>query len=283
MTDLLIGAADNYSWDQIRNWAKSIRRSGFEGKVILLCYRITDPRISEECRKLDIDVYLCDSDNFGNPIKHNDRGRDTQSHQMRFFHMWQLLNTPTYKDKFDYVIATDVRDVIFQANPSDWLLDYGLKWILAPSEGIAYRNEPWGADNLQRGYGPLVWDSMKDETIFNVGTIAGPARLMVPLFLSIFSMGEGRYIPNDQSTFNVLVRGILYEVSAYASMELGWAAQCGTTLDPQKIEMLKPHLTESPPVIKNGLVYTTAGQLFSLVHQYDRVPELNEIINKRYA
>src|ERR1700688_3236181 len=119
MTDLIIGAADLYNWEQINNWAKSIRMSGFDGDVALLLYRSTESArldITENTKPLNIDVYLVEHDNFGRLINHTDRGRDTQSHQMRFFHIWQLLD----KQDFRYVIVTDVRDVIFQDNPTTW-------------------------------------------------------------------------------------------------------------------------------------------------------------------
>jgi hypothetical protein len=64
--------------------------------------------------------------------------------------------------------------------------------------------------------------------------------------------------------------------------DAGWACQCRVMLDPRWIDAYRPHLVSPEPKIKDGLVYTSKGQLFSLVHQYDRVPSLNEIISEKY-
>ncbi|KKL11400.1 hypothetical protein LCGC14_2546220, partial [marine sediment metagenome] len=183
MKDLIFGAADNYIWEQIRPWAKSIRECGFKGDVVLLVYRGDVEDIAEHCAELDIQVVVSSSDSLGQPINHNNRGRDTQSHQMRFFHLWQLLNNNAMADSdlravdyYRFVVTTDVRDVIFQRDPVDFLepfLTQGVSQLLAPSEGIRYCNEPWGMDNLAQGFGPYVSEASKKMEIFNVGTIAG--------------------------------------------------------------------------------------------------------------
>ena len=288
MIDLLFGAADNYTWSQIKPWAKSIRDSGFDGKVVLLVYRGDMDTIVAECSELDIEVLNASYDNWGKLIDHNAGGRDTQCHQMRFFHMWQYLDE-TIVQKYDNIIATDVRDVIFQRNPSEWLLANitiglmaGGPRIVAPSEGIAYANEAWGADNLKNGFGPYVERDMQSAEIFNVGTIAGEAYDMKALSLVLFSMGEGRFIPNDQSGFNMLVHGELLKTLRVDHDE-GWACQCGTMADHEKIEAFRPHLLSPEPVFDtDGYAFTSTGEKFYLLHQWDRVPEINRIVSERY-
>ncbi|KKL69931.1 hypothetical protein LCGC14_2109950, partial [marine sediment metagenome] len=180
MKDLLFGAADQLSWSQIKPWAQSIRDSGFDGDVLLLVYRGDLTEIAQQASKFDISVWTTDVDMWAKPINHNARGRDTQSHQMRFWHLVELLDDEEIK-RYRYIICTDVRDVIFQRNPSEFLrgrfLDFNSpSGIMAPSEGIQYCNEPWGADNLQKGFGPYMWERAQNYEIFNVGTIAGSAR-----------------------------------------------------------------------------------------------------------
>jgi hypothetical protein len=64
--------------------------------------------------------------------------------------------------------------------------------------------------------------------------------------------------------------------------ESGWAAQLGTTVDPRKIEQFKPLLLEPSPVMINGKVTTSKGNVFTIVHQYDRIPEWKELIEGTY-
>lgn len=299
MKDLIFGAADKYTWEQIRPWAKSIRACGFTGDAVLLTYRTGTPEnaasIAKGCHDLDITVVSADHDNWAKPIEHNTRNRDTQSHQLRFFHLWQFLSGNSIVDSdlravdyYRFVITTDTRDVIFQKDPVKFLepnLTKGISEILAPSEGIRYRDESWGADNVAQGFGPYVARASQDFEIYNVGTIAGRAQAIRDLSLTLYSMGEERFIPNDQSAFNLLVNGDLLTVRRVRHNE-GWACQCGTTKDPTKIDTFRPHLTTTEPFIDHtsGIAYTTNGEKeFYLLHQYDRVPGLAEKINERYS
>ena len=279
-TDLLFGASDLYTWDKIKPWAQSIRDTGFDGDVVLLVYRGDLDGFAKEASKLDIQLLHTDSDHMGKPIDHNAGGRNTQCHQTRFFHLWQFLANSF---RYDRVITTDVRDVIFQRNPSGWLDDYMYKscQIVAPSEGILYKDEPWNKDNMIQGFGPYVADYAKSHTVYNVGSIAGGADSIRDLSLLIFSMGQGRYIPNDQSSFGLLMNGRLFNV-VRASFKTAWCCQCGSTLEAER-QFVWPHLLEPQPIIKDGLAYTNEEILFYLVHQWDRVPELKEAIEKRYG
>ena len=282
MKDLLFGASDLYTWDKVKPWAESIRDSGFDGDVVLLVYRADMDTFTVEADKLDIQLIHTDRDNHGRLIDHNAGGRDTQCHQMRFFHMWQFLSQRK-EIPYERVITTDVRDVIFQRNPTEWLNQHEVydANIVAPSEGIKYGKEAWNKDNMAQGFGPYVSQYTNEHTVYNVGTIAGGAYAMRDLALLIFSMGEGRYIPNDQSSFGLLMNGSLFDVVP-ASMNDAWCCQCASTLEPERAHVW-PHLLEDRPVIKDGYAYTTAGEMFYLLHQYDRVPELKESVEARYG
>jgi hypothetical protein len=155
--------------------------------------------------------------------------------------------------------------------------------ILAPSEGLIYENEPWGAANMRDGFGPGVWEQIKGCEIFNVGTIAGTSEAIRDLALLLYTMGEGRFIPNDQSGFNILVNGSILPYQKVPH-DNGWACQCGTTLDPQKIAGFRSHLLCPEPITDDeGFVYSSTKELFTMVHQYDRVPAIADKIAKRYA
>src|SRR5665213_1859723 len=119
--DILIGAADLFSWKDCRNWVKSAQASGFTGEIWIIAYRV-DADIAIEATKLGVNMYPVEHDPYLNPITHAAKGSPTQSHNLRFYHFWELL-ARLDADKYRYVIATDVRDCIFQNNPSDYLID----------------------------------------------------------------------------------------------------------------------------------------------------------------
>lgn len=290
MNDILVGATDLYHPSVLYPWIKSSRECGFDGRVTLLVYRCPDIELLKKvAAEYKVELYECLTDHFNRPIEHNSRSRNTVSHEIRFWHMYQLLEE--LKDG-RYVIATDTKDVVFQSNPSEWLeqnLSLSTQWsLIAPSEGVRYKDEPWGKENLINGFGPIIYESMKNSVIANVGTIAGTFDMMKDLALNIYLMGEGlNYIPNDQSSFNVLINTSFRHDSILYSMNNNWACQCGTTsLDPTK--NYSNVFMDMQPIIKDGKVYTgiknvhQEHDLYCLLHQWDRNPELKKIIEERY-
>jgi len=284
MKDLLIGAADLYDWSKIKVWATSARQSGFTGDIVLLTYRVA-PDVVEHASKLGVDVYQIEHNSFGGPIPHNDKGRDTQAHQLRFFHMWQFLSTDDKYKEYDRIITTDVRDVWFQKNPSDWLdIHRGILHkspLVASSEGIKYKDEPWGADNMINGFGPLVWEVAKEWTIYNVGVVAGQSFAMMGLFLALYHMTTGRYIPSDQSAYNILTNQTMATQFMNTMHIDNWACQCGTVLDPQKSYL---ELSDQRPIVlPDGHVINPNGEEYHIVHQYDRVPKILSLVESLYG
>lgn len=87
----------------------------------------------------------------------------------------------------------------------------------------------------------------------------------------------------DQAALNVLINSYPYkDVTRFTAANEAWAAQLGTTADPNKINEFRPHLREGEPILKDGLVCTEHGTPFYLVHQYDRVPEWKSLIDAKY-
>lgn len=281
MKDLLIGAADLYGWDKVHIWVKSARKSGFTGDIILLGYRLA-PSVLEHASEYGVDVYKIDYDSFGNPIVHEGSGIPTQCHQLRFFHGWQfLLDAHT---QYDNVLITDVRDVMFQLNPSDYLRTKLTddKPLLVSSEGILFKDEPWNYRNLLLGFGPIIAEQLKECTAYNVGVLAGKSSVMKNLFLSIYNNTLNRYIPSDQSSFNVILHQGLIGSYIETNHNDNWACQSGVVLDPEKAHYV-PSLLEPQPIIRDGKVYNHKGELFHIVHQWDRLPQIKSMVTDCYA
>lgn len=281
MKDLIIGCATNYDWSKLKYWVNSINQSGFQGdKVLVLmnCDRETCAKINEAGFK----IIGFQQDEDGN-LKHESK---FMVHVERFLHIYNYLKFNN--EQYRYVITTDVKDVIFQKNPSEYIEEsLDDRNLIFSSESIQYKNEPWGDQNLMETYGPFIHDIFKHNEIFNVGVLAGRADAMRDLCLNIFVAAVHGPIPIcDQSTFNFLISQHPYrETSLYARSEYGWACQLGTTVDPSKIEQFAPHLLEPSPVmdLSTNLVTTSTGKPFTIVHQYDRCPDWKEIIEAKYG
>jgi hypothetical protein len=70
--------------------------------------------------------------------------------------------------------------------------------------------------------------------------------------------------------------------SMYTASETGWACQLGTTADPSKIGIFKNFLLEPSPKLEGDKVVTSEGIEYTIVHQYDRVPEWRKLIEAKY-
>jgi hypothetical protein len=183
-------------------------------------------------------------------------------------------------------VTTDVKDVIFQKNPIEWL-EKNLpenEDLVFSSESIKYKDEPWGRENLAQTYGQGIYDDFKNNTIFNVGVIAGRGHAMRDLTLQLFLNSINRPIPIvDQAVFNVMISRHPYlKSSLYMKSEDGWACQLGTTADPSKVEQFRPYLLEPSPKLESDMVATSTGIEYTIVHQYDRVPEWKKVIEAKY-
>lgn len=277
MRDLIIGCSTNYDWSKLKYWVNSINKSGFEGdKVLILmnCDKDTVIKLTEE-KFIIIGFKKDDNDNLvyqsSLPV-----------HTERFLHIYNFLKDRDYR----YVITTDVKDVVFQKNPIEYLQKECVnKNLVFSSESIRYKDEPWGDNNLKETFGPYVYEQFKNEEIFNVGVLAGHGYAIRDLALNIFLSCLNRPIPIcDQSTFNVMIsRNPYTTLCKYTRSEEGWAAQLGTTGDPSKAAQFDPLLLEAKPKLKDGIVTTSTGKEYYIVHQYDRVPNMRKVIEERFA
>jgi len=280
MRDLIVGCATNYDWSKLKYWVNSINASGFEGDKILIlmnCDKETVGKISDS----GFGIIAFNKDENDN-LTYNS---NMMVHVERFYHIYQLLRDNEYR----FVITTDVKDVIFQKNPSEWLEEWlgndsASDDLVFSSESIKYKDEPWGDQNLRETFGAQIYEDFKDNIIYNVGVLAGRGYVMKDLMMNIFASCLGRPIKIcDQSTFNFLISQHPYlKTSKYAQSEDGWACQLGTTADPSKLEQFRPFLLEPSPKLDGDKVVTSEGIEYTIVHQYDRVPEWKKIIEEKY-
>jgi hypothetical protein len=59
----------------------------------------------------------------------------------------------------------------FRSDPIEWITNNIENYdVVCASEGLLYKDEPWGRGNLIEGY-PDLYESHKDNPIMNVGVI----------------------------------------------------------------------------------------------------------------
>jgi hypothetical protein len=288
MRDIVVGCITNYNYDKIKTWVNSLDQSGFDGLKVMLCYNL-DYEVAEELAKRNYTIFAFGRDDENKKLTYNKENFNICLE--RFAHIPFFLNRLQNKEQYRYIITTDVRDVVFQSNPSTWVdNNIGDKEIIASCESLRYMDEPWGKQNMHLSFGPLIAERMQENPIYNAGVIAGKFQTMLDLMQNIFLScgGAPANVPGgggpDQAGLNVLFNLKPYkDITRFTMSEEGWAAQCGTTVDPRKIDSFREFLLEPSPIMKDGLVCTSTGTPHTIVHQYDRVPEWSRIIEAKYA
>ena len=268
--NLIISAFTGYRFDHVRPYVHSIRDTGTDADLVMVVGN-TDTATRQQLESLG--WQLVDL-----PSLH-----EIPIHVLRFLPMYNFLRE--HGDDYEYVVSTDVKDIVFQRDPFTWLdQNLSTKHLVAGSEALRYRDEPWGNDNLRSTYGGYVYERFRDNTIYNVGTLGGRSEYMRDLFFTLFFNSIGRPIPIvDQAVFNVTIQCQPYrDITLFAEQRQAWACQAGTVADPNKMHYFRPNLLEPEPIWRDGKVFTSTGDEFVIVHQYDRVPEWSRVIQGQY-
>lgn len=272
LRDAVIGYVDGYGIPQIKNWVNSLVRSGFEGDKLMIWQHTSKETLEWLTEK-------------GFQLVTHQFGSHCAPVVARFVVQHHLFSQKVRE--WRYVVATDVKDVVFQKDPTQHLRDLekhslinfdGV--IIAGSENVIYEDEAWGRDNMQRSF-PFAYSTMKDKVILNAGTLAGTPDILAQLFMQVFLLSLNNPVHNpDQAALNVLLRMTPFKKYLNAQTNSsGWCAQLGTNLDPtKKFDNIEP----LPRWLEDGTVVTASGYPFYLVHQYDRVPGLKELIDRKY-
>lgn len=299
--DLIVGVVDRYNWNQIRHWANSIKKSGFTGHKAVLVYNMdvtTVKKLTDE----DFMIIGCNQYDETNGFTHdNSRGSVMVD---RFFHLYSFLNMLEQPMDIDRIIMTDVRDVVFQSNPTKWLNQHFLPEtkILVGSENMTYANEPWGRNNLKQVFGDFFFDTNKAKEIYCAGVIAGTRMALKDFALNIWLICRGLnpHVPGgggpDQAAMNVLLGTDPYLFSTiFTDPTKGWVVHAGTSRPAIEAgsggigeEYLKnpnmplPFVRDIVYTVNNGEVFANDEKL-TIVHQWDRVPQWRTIFEEKYG
>lgn len=267
--NLIIGAFSGYNYNQLKPWSESILELGIDADKVMIVGD-TDQATLDLLKEKSFTVVRYEPD------------RNMPPHITRWIHVYDYLKK--HEGVYEYAVMTDLKDVYFQGNPFDWMKkNLGDKKIVAGSECLLYKDEAWGNQNLMDSFGPYLYEQFKDCEIFNVGVLGGNPEYLRDLFLHNFLLALRKPSALDQGTFNLLMHTHPYkDIVLFAKQKDGWACQAGTVADPAKMKDFRPYLLESEPIYKDNIVYTSNGEPFVIVHQYDRVPEWKVHIQKKY-
>ena len=297
--DLIVGVVDKYNWNQIKHWANSIKKSGFTGNKALIVYNMDAPTV----KKLTDEGFMmigCGHYDEKTGFTHdNSRGSVMVD---RFFHLYGFLNV--LSEPVNNVIMTDVRDVIFQDNPSNWLEDNLTLAdnLIVGSENLKYKDEHWGRNNLQQAFGPYFLETHGNNEIYCAGVIAGKRDTIRDLSLNVWLICHGLnpHVPGgggpDQAALNILLQMESYKHKTnFTNPSDRWVVHVGTSMPAIKAgsggigEEYKinpnihlPFVREIDYNVINNEIHVN-GKKVTIVHQWDRVPEWKELFTNKFG
>lgn len=257
---IILGCITKYTPEDIRPYVESIDKSGYEGGKVMLVYDVPTETI-EYLKSKGWDLY----------------GGELHQHIIlqRFIDSYKLLEN--YEN--ETVIWTDVKDVVFQRNPTEWLNTHMDSEIMAFSECVHFKDDSWAVVNAGTSY-PMEWEWLQHKISYCAGTIVGKGFALKDLFIEIYrwsltTANTGQL--SDQAAYNVLINlNHFKENVQFVEQEAGFVTQLGTVW----VKKTELPITEPTPIYKNGKFYNQTSEEFVIVHQYDRDPKVKqEIIN----
>lgn len=266
--DLIIGVCSNFKYDDVKPWVRSSKDCGFEGDVVLITIDMSE----EDNKRIEEDgVHVIRAKKQGNMMIHMER----------FFHIHNYLDN---HKGYNWVISTDVRDVIFQRNPSEWL-EFQRHEVISSGEAIRIKDEHWNRDNIIKNFGQYFYEEIKDEVVQCVGVLAGYAAYMKDLSFYIYQMSLNR--PDwvaDQAAYNMIIHHAPWnKFTLHTTLSHAWAINGHVTNYEPDMKKFGPHLLEGRPYVENDQIVNENGEPFYIVHQYDRVREWKKIVEEKYG
>jgi hypothetical protein len=274
MNYAVVGTITDMSINDITPWVHSLDATNFTGKRLVIVYDVHD----------DVKRFLIGNgfELYQSSLNPNWRTHNAiHLYNQRFRDMALLLSNYDV----DRIIWTDVRDVIFQKDPSIWLENNQKNHILACSEAVKLGDDDWATVNAGTSF-PLEWEWLQYEESFCAGCILGDRRYIIDLFHNIYRWGITGANPAqaaDQPSYNILIKQQQFRnIVQYVKQEEALAIQMGTTYI--KKDFFGSKLLEPTPIISNdGTVTNQQGEPFHIVHQYDRDPKLKHQILRKYT
>ncbi len=250
---VVIGAINHHEWPVVAPWIKSLRKTSFTGRVILVTYEDVAENVKAHMRHHGVEIVEARMEISVN------RGRFKD-----FAAILESIPSDTC------VIATDVRDVVFQEDPANLasLLDVSKnKELVVSSEGWRYHDSEWNLATLRKVF-PDHEARMLYEEVYCSGVIVGTAGALKQLSERIWDISKSAPSFNgDQVAMNIALREPAFiNQTRFLTVQDGrifharatWLRhkQGGSTLGEPKFSKL------------SGLAYKVDEKPVSILHQY---------------
>jgi hypothetical protein len=269
MKKALLGLSNNIesNINKIKVWSQSFKKFS-DGDVILLCANATDNDI-KLCEELGIIPYKVSIE-------------DTW-----YINHKRLENTFNFlkNSDIDLFLITDVFDVVFQGDPfKKWDLKYD---IFVSGEGVLVNEEPWNSDNINKIFPNEINKCLPNEVICS-GVIGGKREQLIGLYKRMYELcenGSNQHNIKDQAALIVMISNNEIKNLKIFNLDESWAVHCAVAGPTQFFDSwgFREKLKYGMPSMNNDKVISGKKEQYDIVHQFNRIPEWNNILTKNYA
>lgn len=262
----VIGIATGYGFEELKPFFTSLRLSGFRGRALLLAGNL-EPATKALLGRLGAEILA-----FSYPAEN----APSLVVNGRFYLYRRLL--ADLAGEVDNILLTDIRDVVFQADPFD--PDLGL----AELEGrvCCFLEDPvtpigksaLNADWIRRAYGLDILAELAGRPISCAGTVFGGREALLD-YLRLLTRELDAIRPDffgsDAAAHNLLVhRGLIPGLEVFDN-------------DRGPVLTLALKAPETIRLDRRHRVVNDLGRVVPVLHQYDRHPLLNALLRSRFA
>jgi hypothetical protein len=181
-------------------------------------------------------------------------------------------------------LSTDVFDVAFQGNPF-LKLDTDSYDFFVGSEGVKVNQEPWNANNINVLF-PKYYPKCIDKQVLCSGVVAAKKHILIKVYERMLDLCENHSTNNhptqDQAALMVMANNEKIEKMKIFNLDDGWvihSAVAGPTEFWNKWGFAENLECEKPEICGNKIC-NSKGMVFDIVHQFNRIPEWNDLIGK---
>jgi hypothetical protein len=260
---LILGAAIGYGPEKVRVFVESLRASGFKGEVMILI-AMQQFRLRNFLRRYGVRT---------KSIWHR-RSLFRSVNARRYQKYYKYLFARRHE--FDHVMIADVRDVVFQSHPFAGMTDDKRHYFLeCNSVEICNQAMNWrwvtalyGAKANVIARRPISCSGITlgptDAMLQYLGTMAAEIHKVHWRIYRRIGHGYDQGIHNMLIHTNPALAGVLEENNRHvATMQLD--GQQAYKLDDE------------------GRIRTAADRIIPICHQYDRFPEIREVVETRWS
>ena len=250
---LVLGAINHHEWPVVAPWIKSLRQTPFKGRVVLVTYEDVAESVKAQMREHGVEVV--------------EATMEISVNRGRFKDFASILETV---EPDTCVVATDVRDVVFQTDPSSLaglLSPTENRELVVSSEGWRYRDSEWNLATLRKVF-PQHETAMLDEEVYCSGVIVGTARAMRDLSARIWELSRTAPSFNgDQVAMNIALREPAFiKQTQFLDVKHGDIFHARATALRHKAG--QPTAGEPTFSMVTGLAYKACKAPVAVLHQY---------------